>query len=34
MTKAIIAANVLVFVIGLNGGNLLNGEGSVQVDLG
>ena len=34
VTKLIIAANVLVFLIGLNGGNLINGEGSVQVDLG
>jgi membrane associated rhomboid family serine protease len=33
-TKLIIAANVLVFLIGLNGGNLVNGEGSVQFDLG
>jgi membrane associated rhomboid family serine protease len=34
VTKLIIAANVLVFLIGLNGGNLVNGEGSVQLDLG
>jgi membrane associated rhomboid family serine protease len=34
VTKLIIAANVLVFLIGLNGGNVINGEGSVQVDLG
>ena len=34
VTKLIIAANVLVFLIGLKGGNVVNGEGSVQVDLG
>jgi membrane associated rhomboid family serine protease len=34
VTKLIIAANILVFLIGLNGGNLVNGEGSVQFDLG
>jgi membrane associated rhomboid family serine protease len=34
VTKLIIAANVLVFLIGLNGGNVVNGEGSVQFDLG
>src|SRR3954447_4531373 len=34
MTKLIIAANVIVFVIGLSGGNVINGEGSVQIDLG
>ena len=33
-TKPIIAANVLVFLIGLSGGNLVNGERSVQFDLG
>jgi membrane associated rhomboid family serine protease len=36
-TKIIIAANILVFVIGMAGGgrgSLLNGQGSTQIDLG
>jgi membrane associated rhomboid family serine protease len=34
VTKLIIAANVVVFLIGLKGGSVINGEGSVQFDLG
>jgi membrane associated rhomboid family serine protease len=33
-TKAIIALNVLVFVIGLSSGDIWNGSGQVQSDLG
>jgi membrane associated rhomboid family serine protease len=34
ITKALIAANVIVFVIGLSGGSVWDSDGSVQTDLG